>query len=145
MFSSQLDFWLNPVSTERPVDIRVPGSSLSSVKEFLRVHNIPYSVTIKDVQVWNRLIRSLYSDQCSCFVLSLISLVLFACHIQELLNEEKAEMQMNQMKERITRSFNFAAYHELDAVSQLYKHETYDCWQAEFDFGPPIVRFQIDV
>lgn len=48
---SQLDFWLHPVSTELPVDIRVPRSSLSSVTEYLRAHNIPYSVIINDLQV----------------------------------------------------------------------------------------------
>ncbi|KAM9753502.1 carboxypeptidase A4 [Menidia menidia] len=45
-----LDFWLDPVSTELPVDVRVPGSSLSSVKNFLDAHNIPFSVMIDNVQ-----------------------------------------------------------------------------------------------
>ncbi|XP_030280556.1 carboxypeptidase A4 [Sparus aurata] len=80
----ELDFWLDPVSTELPVDIRVPRSSLSSVKEYLRVNNIAYSVLINN--------------------------------LQELLNAEKAEMEMNQMKERRTRSFNFGAYHSLETI-----------------------------
>ncbi|XP_008289933.1 carboxypeptidase A2-like [Stegastes partitus] len=46
----QLDFWLHPVSTELPVDIRVPRSSLSSVKEYLDAHGIPFSVMINNVQ-----------------------------------------------------------------------------------------------
>lgn len=45
-----------------------------------------------------------------------------ACHVQELLDEEKAEMEENQMKERSTRSFNFGAYHPLETVGYLYKH-----------------------
>lgn len=44
------------------------------------------------------------------------------CHIQELLDEEKAEMEENQMKERSSRSFNFGAYHPLETVGDLYKH-----------------------
>ncbi|KAM9351666.1 carboxypeptidase A4 [Symphorus nematophorus] len=80
----ELDFWLDPVSTELPVDIRVPHSSLSAVKEYLHVHSIPYSVIINN--------------------------------LQELLDEEKAEMQMNQMRERSTRSFNFGAYHRLETI-----------------------------
>uniref|UniRef100_A0A3B5A909 Carboxypeptidase A2-like n=1 Tax=Stegastes partitus TaxID=144197 RepID=A0A3B5A909_9TELE len=46
----ELDFWLHPVSTELPVDIRVPRSSLSSVKEYLDAHGIPFSVMINNVQ-----------------------------------------------------------------------------------------------
>ncbi|XP_044048349.1 carboxypeptidase A4 [Siniperca chuatsi] len=80
----ELDFWLHAVSTELPVDIRVPRSSLSSVTVYLRAHNIPYSVVINN--------------------------------LQELLDEEKAEMKVNQMKERITRSFNFGAYHPLETI-----------------------------
>uniref|UniRef100_A0A3Q3WHT8 Peptidase M14 domain-containing protein n=1 Tax=Mola mola TaxID=94237 RepID=A0A3Q3WHT8_MOLML len=80
----ELDFWLHPVSTELPVDIRVPRSSLTFVKEYLHIHGIPYSVMIND--------------------------------LQELLDEEKAEMEMNQMKERSTRSFNFGAYHPLETI-----------------------------
>lgn len=41
---------------------------------------------------------------------------MFSCHIQELLNEEKAEMEENQKKERGTRNLNFGAYHTLDTV-----------------------------
>lgn len=80
----ELDFWLHPVSTELPVDIRVPLSSMSSVTEYLDAHSIPYSVIINN--------------------------------LQELLDEEKAEMVENQMKERSTRSFNFGAYHRLETI-----------------------------
>ncbi|XP_074489831.1 carboxypeptidase A4 [Sebastes fasciatus] len=80
----ELDFWLHPVSTELPVDIRVPLSSVSSVTEYLDAHSIPYSVIINN--------------------------------LQELLDEEKAEMVENQMKERSTRSFNFGAYHRLETI-----------------------------
>ncbi|KAL6106296.1 cpa4 [Pungitius sinensis] len=80
----ELDFWLHPVSTELPVDIRVPRSSVSSVTELLSAHSVPYSVIIHD--------------------------------LQDLLDEEKAEMVENQMKERSTRSFNFGAYHSLETI-----------------------------
>nr|XP_020449170.1 carboxypeptidase A2-like [Monopterus albus] len=80
----KLDFWLHPVSTELPVDIRVPRSSLSAVKRYLHDHNISFSVIIDD--------------------------------LQELLDEEKAEMEKNQMKERSTRSFNFGAYHAIETI-----------------------------
>ncbi|XP_037623423.1 carboxypeptidase A4 [Sebastes umbrosus] len=80
----ELDFWLHPVSTELPVDIRIPLSSVSSVTEYLDAHSIPYSVIINN--------------------------------LQELLDEEKAEMVENQMKERSTRSFNFGAYHRLETI-----------------------------
>ncbi|KAK9516269.1 hypothetical protein VZT92_024210 [Zoarces viviparus] len=80
----ELDFWLQPVSTELPVDIRVPRSSVSSVTEHLTAHGIPYSVIIDN--------------------------------LQELLDEEKAEMVENQMKERSSRTFKFAAYHRLEAI-----------------------------
>ncbi|KAE8296739.1 Carboxypeptidase A2 [Larimichthys crocea] len=80
----EVDFWLDPVSTELPVDIRVPRSSLSAVTEYLSSYNIPYSVIINN--------------------------------LQDLLDEEKAEMQMSQMKERSTRSFNFGAYHRLETI-----------------------------
>ncbi|RVE71278.1 hypothetical protein OJAV_G00050230 [Oryzias javanicus] len=46
----QLDFWLHPVSTDLPVDIRVPSSSLSSMKEFLLTHNIPFTIIIENLQ-----------------------------------------------------------------------------------------------
>ncbi|XP_075945715.1 carboxypeptidase A4 [Anarhichas minor] len=80
----ELDFWLHPVSTELPVDIRVPRSSVSSVTEYLTAHGIPYSVIIDN--------------------------------LQELLDEEKAEMVENQMKERSSKTFKFAAYHRLEAI-----------------------------
>ncbi|XP_068579908.1 carboxypeptidase A4 [Cebidichthys violaceus] len=37
-------------------------------------------------------------------------------NLQELLDEEKAEMEENQMKERSGRSFNFGAYHRLETI-----------------------------
>ncbi|KAF1386453.1 hypothetical protein PFLUV_G00095020 [Perca fluviatilis] len=80
----ELDFWLHPVSTELPVDIRVSRSSVSSVTEYLIAHNIHYSVIINN--------------------------------LQELLDEEKAEMEENQMNEFSTRSFNFGAYHRLETI-----------------------------
>ncbi|XP_018528105.1 carboxypeptidase A2 [Lates calcarifer] len=80
----ELDFWLHPVSTELPIDIRVPRSSLSSVKEYLDSHNIPFSIMIDN--------------------------------LQEVLDQEKAEMEENQMKERSSRSFNFGAYHPLETI-----------------------------
>nr|UYZ39184.1 carboxypeptidase A2-like [Pampus argenteus] len=80
----ELDFWLHPVSTELPVDIRVPSSSLSAVKEYLHAHNIRFSIMIND--------------------------------LQEHLDEEKAEMEKNRMKERSTSSFNFGAYHRLETI-----------------------------
>merc|ERR1712002_625159 len=46
----ELDFWLHPVNTELPVDIRVPRSSLSAVKDYLNVHNVPFSVMINNLQ-----------------------------------------------------------------------------------------------
>ncbi|XP_068458375.1 carboxypeptidase A4 [Clinocottus analis] len=36
--------------------------------------------------------------------------------LQELLDQEKAQMQQNQLKERSTRSFNFGAYHDLETI-----------------------------
>ncbi|XP_074533448.1 carboxypeptidase A4 [Halichoeres trimaculatus] len=80
----EVDFWLHPVSTELPIDIRVPLSSHSAVTEFLHQHNIHYSILINN--------------------------------LQELLDEEKAEMQRNQMRERSTKSFNFGAYHSLETI-----------------------------
>ncbi|KAF7651209.1 hypothetical protein LDENG_00114180 [Lucifuga dentata] len=80
----ELDFWLHPVSTELPVDIRVSVSSLRDVKDYLNTHGIPFSIMISN--------------------------------LQELLDEEKAETEENQMKERRTRSFNFGAYHTLETI-----------------------------
>uniref|UniRef100_A0A3Q0RJC8 Carboxypeptidase A4 n=1 Tax=Amphilophus citrinellus TaxID=61819 RepID=A0A3Q0RJC8_AMPCI len=80
----KVDFWLHPVSTELPVDIRVPRSSLSPVKEYLAAHSIPFTIMTEN--------------------------------LQELLDQEKVEMEENQMKERSTRSFNFGAYHSLDTI-----------------------------
>uniref|UniRef100_A0A8C2GC85 Carboxypeptidase A2-like n=1 Tax=Cyprinus carpio TaxID=7962 RepID=A0A8C2GC85_CYPCA len=81
---SGLDFWTHAVSTERPVDIRVPHSSLNAVKVFLKKNNIPFTVMINNVQ--------------------------------ELLDREKAEMVSNAKMERSTKSFNFAAYHDLETI-----------------------------
>ncbi|XP_058500411.1 carboxypeptidase A4 [Solea solea] len=80
----ELDFWLHPVSTELPVDIRVPYASLSSVKEHLQAHSIPFTVMIDN--------------------------------LQDVLDEEKTEMEKNKMQERNTRSFNFGAYHSLETL-----------------------------
>jgi len=80
----ELDFWLDPVSTELPVDIRVPYPSLSAVKGYLNAHNIPFSVIISN--------------------------------LQEMLDEEKAEMEKNLMMERSSRSLNFGAYHPLETI-----------------------------
>ncbi|MEQ2269010.1 carbamoyl-phosphate synthase (glutamine-hydrolyzing) cpa2 [Xenotaenia resolanae] len=79
-----LDFWLHPVSTKLPVDVRVPRTHLSAVKEYLHAHRIPFTVMIDNVQ--------------------------------ELLDQEKAEMEENHISERSTRSFNFGAYHPLDTI-----------------------------
>uniref|UniRef100_UPI0037E8EFB1 carboxypeptidase A4 n=1 Tax=Semicossyphus pulcher TaxID=241346 RepID=UPI0037E8EFB1 len=46
----EVDFWLHAVSTELPVDIRVPLSSQSAVTEYLQSHDIPYSVLIDNLQ-----------------------------------------------------------------------------------------------
>ncbi|XP_065812978.1 carboxypeptidase A4 [Labrus bergylta] len=80
----EMDFWLHPVSTDLPVDIRVPLSSLGAVTQFLDSHDIHYSVLINN--------------------------------LQDLLDEERAEMQENQMNERSTKSFNFGAYHRLETI-----------------------------
>uniref|UniRef100_A0A3Q3G182 Carboxypeptidase A4 n=1 Tax=Labrus bergylta TaxID=56723 RepID=A0A3Q3G182_9LABR len=37
-------------------------------------------------------------------------------NLQDLLDEERAEMQENQMNERSTKSFNFGAYHRLETI-----------------------------
>ncbi|KAM6937603.1 carboxypeptidase A4 [Xenentodon cancila] len=80
----ELDFWLHPVSNELPVDIRVPRSSLTAVKEYLDANNIPFTVMIDNLQA--------------------------------LLDKEKAEMEENQWSVHSTRSFNFGAYHRLEAI-----------------------------
>ncbi|NWI71462.1 CBPA1 Carboxypeptidase, partial [Todus mexicanus] len=46
----QLDFWRHPTSPGRSVDLRVPFSSLQTVKSFLESNRISYSVMIEDVQ-----------------------------------------------------------------------------------------------
>uniref|UniRef100_A0A8C7LPB3 Peptidase M14 domain-containing protein n=1 Tax=Oncorhynchus mykiss TaxID=8022 RepID=A0A8C7LPB3_ONCMY len=87
-----LDFWLHPVNTEVPVDIRVPSSSLYAVKDYLRAHNIQFSVMISN--------------------------------LQELLDEEKAEMEENNMSERIimccvTYNLYFKHQHTLFTKEQI--------------------------
>ncbi|XP_041692975.1 carboxypeptidase A1-like [Coregonus clupeaformis] len=47
----QLDVWMEPTDLSTPVDIRVPFTSLQTVKAFLETEDIPYSVMIKDLQV----------------------------------------------------------------------------------------------
>ncbi|TNN77218.1 Carboxypeptidase A2 [Liparis tanakae] len=79
-----LDFWLRPISTDLPVDLRVPRSAVSAVTELLAAHAVPYAVIVDD--------------------------------LQELLDEEKAEMLENQRKERSGGSFNFGAYHPLETI-----------------------------
>ncbi|KAM4619477.1 carboxypeptidase A2-like [Polymixia lowei] len=80
----ELDFWLHPVSTELPVDLRVPYSGLSAVKDYFRFHSIPFSVMVNN--------------------------------LQELLDEEEAEMEESKVLERSTKSFNFGAYHPLETI-----------------------------
>ncbi|XP_006031900.1 carboxypeptidase A1 [Alligator sinensis] len=46
----QLDFWASPSHPERPVDVRVPFTSLQAVKVFLEQNNIQYFILIKDLQ-----------------------------------------------------------------------------------------------
>uniref|UniRef100_A0A8C3B942 Carboxypeptidase A2 n=1 Tax=Cairina moschata TaxID=8855 RepID=A0A8C3B942_CAIMO len=46
----KLDFWINPSTFSRPVDVRVPANSLQAVKVFLESHRIEYSILIKDLQ-----------------------------------------------------------------------------------------------
>lgn len=80
----ELDFWLRPVSTDLPVDLRVPRSAVSAVTELLAAHAVPYAVIVDD--------------------------------LQELLDEEKAEMLENQRKEPSGGSFNFGAYHPMETI-----------------------------
>ncbi|KTG41820.1 hypothetical protein cypCar_00015128 [Cyprinus carpio] len=81
---SGLDFWTHAVSTEQPVDIRVPHSSLYALKDFLKKNNIPFTVIINNVQ--------------------------------EHLVREREEMVRNAKMESKTKSFNFAAYHDLETI-----------------------------
>ncbi|NXI53924.1 CBPA1 Carboxypeptidase, partial [Chloroceryle aenea] len=46
----QLDFWRHPTSLGHPIDLRVPFSSLQTVKIFLESNAISYSIMIEDVQ-----------------------------------------------------------------------------------------------
>ncbi|XP_048864792.1 carboxypeptidase A2-like [Brienomyrus brachyistius] len=82
--SIELDFWLSPVSSDLPIDVRVPFASLPAVKVFLESNNIPHYVMIKDVQ--------------------------------ELLEEERANMKTSRLRESRTKSFDFGAYHTLEEI-----------------------------
>ncbi|XP_036038525.1 carboxypeptidase A1 [Onychomys torridus] len=46
----QLDFWRDPVRAGIPIDVRVPFSSIQSVKVFLESHDISYEIMIEDIQ-----------------------------------------------------------------------------------------------
>ncbi|XP_059112529.1 carboxypeptidase A1 [Peromyscus eremicus] len=46
----QLDFWRDPVRPGIPIDVRVPFSSIQSVKVFLESHGINYEIMIEDIQ-----------------------------------------------------------------------------------------------
>ncbi|KFU98457.1 Carboxypeptidase A1, partial [Tauraco erythrolophus] len=47
----ELDFWINPSTPARPVDVRIPTNCVQAVKAFLESHGIEYSVLIEDLQV----------------------------------------------------------------------------------------------
>ncbi|KAG7245978.1 hypothetical protein CRUP_006556, partial [Coryphaenoides rupestris] len=47
----EVDFWLDPTSVGRPVEMRVDRASLSDVKDYLQNHNIHFQVMIHDLQV----------------------------------------------------------------------------------------------
>ncbi|XP_027698146.1 carboxypeptidase A1-like [Vombatus ursinus] len=47
----QLDFWRGPSRLFLPIDVRVPFSSLQSVKVFLEANGVKYSIMIEDVQL----------------------------------------------------------------------------------------------
>ncbi|XP_026884594.2 carboxypeptidase A4 [Electrophorus electricus] len=80
----ELDFWTHPVSTELPIDIHVPYSSLHVTKDFLQDNKIPFSVMINN--------------------------------LQDLLDEEQEDLQINNIKECNAKSFDFGAYHTLEAI-----------------------------
>ncbi|XP_077328625.1 carboxypeptidase A2-like [Lithobates pipiens] len=46
----QLDFWTEPAKPDIPVDVRVPFTSLQSVKAYLEYNSIDYSIMIEDLQ-----------------------------------------------------------------------------------------------
>ncbi|XP_067915538.1 carboxypeptidase A1-like [Heterodontus francisci] len=46
----KLDFWKEPVWTSLPIDLRVPGKHVHTVKAFLDSNGITYSVMIKNLQ-----------------------------------------------------------------------------------------------
>ncbi|NXJ83902.1 CBPA2 Carboxypeptidase, partial [Trogon melanurus] len=47
----ELDFWINPSTPTRPVDVRIPANRVQAVKAFLESHGIRYSILIEDLQV----------------------------------------------------------------------------------------------
>ncbi|KAG7257582.1 hypothetical protein CRUP_037397 [Coryphaenoides rupestris] len=47
----EVDFWLDPTSVGRPVEMRVDRASLSDVKDYLQNHNIHFQVMIHDLQI----------------------------------------------------------------------------------------------
>lgn len=89
--------------------------------EYLDTHGIAYSVIINNLQVGWHLLITHYNLSRVLISQIILGLILFdnnspVCHNQELLDEERAEMEMNQRMERSTRSFNFGAYHRLETV-----------------------------
>ncbi|XP_074127243.1 carboxypeptidase A1-like [Sminthopsis crassicaudata] len=46
----QLDFWRDPSFPSSPIDVRVPFPSVQSVKAFLELNDIKYSIMIDDLQ-----------------------------------------------------------------------------------------------
>ncbi|KAF3706174.1 Carboxypeptidase A2 [Channa argus] len=87
--------------------------------EFERCEDVPYFPQ-HSLHCHNRQPSGLDSPHnlISVLILKMKSgiVVYLACHIQELLEKEKAEMKENQMKERSTKSFNFGAYHTLETI-----------------------------
>ncbi|XP_049997548.1 carboxypeptidase A5 isoform X3 [Alexandromys fortis] len=49
----KVDFWRGPARPSLPVDMRVPFSELHDVKDYLKSHNLVYTVMIKDIQIYN--------------------------------------------------------------------------------------------
>ncbi|XP_072519084.1 carboxypeptidase A1-like [Salminus brasiliensis] len=46
----QLDFWMEPIHEDLPVDVRVPFQSLQPVRSFLAYNEIYYDIMIEDLQ-----------------------------------------------------------------------------------------------
>ncbi|XP_063999002.1 carboxypeptidase A2-like [Pogoniulus pusillus] len=46
----ELDFWINPSTSGRPVDVRIPANNVQAVKGFLESNGIEYSILIEDLQ-----------------------------------------------------------------------------------------------